>query len=127
MEQLVYLDTHVALWLYAGEVELLSAKASASIDKNSLLISPLVLLEMQYLLEVKRIKVTPVNIFDSLTKELGVSLCERPLEQIIYQSLKYGWTRDPFDRLITAQASLDHNVLITKDESILKHYPHAVW
>jgi len=37
------------------------------------------------------------------------------------------WTRDPFDRVITAQAATDGSSLITKDEIILHHYENAVW
>jgi PIN domain nuclease of toxin-antitoxin system len=37
------------------------------------------------------------------------------------------WTRDPFDRLITAQAAVGSDVLITKDATITANYPRAVW
>ena len=37
------------------------------------------------------------------------------------------WTRDPFDRLITAQAALDDSPLLTKDDTIHTYYPEAVW
>ena len=37
------------------------------------------------------------------------------------------WTRDPFDRVITAQSAIDRNRLITKDKIIRDHYEHAVW
>jgi len=47
----IYLDTHVVVWLYSGELSLLSEKACQLIEENELLISPLVLLELQYLFE----------------------------------------------------------------------------
>jgi PIN domain nuclease of toxin-antitoxin system len=37
------------------------------------------------------------------------------------------WTRDPFDRIIVAQATLKHSPLITKDETLRKHYKHCIW
>jgi len=37
------------------------------------------------------------------------------------------WTRDPFDRIIVGNAAAENAVLITKDNSILEHYEHAVW
>jgi PIN domain nuclease of toxin-antitoxin system len=37
------------------------------------------------------------------------------------------WTRDPFDRLIVAQALLHDAPLITKDEHIRRHYAGALW
>jgi PIN domain nuclease of toxin-antitoxin system len=39
----------------------------------------------------------------------------------------FQWTRDPFDRLITAQAASYNQVLLTKDETIRKHYANAIW
>ena len=37
------------------------------------------------------------------------------------------WTRDTFDRLITAAAAVKGEILITQDKSILKNYPFALW
>ena len=45
----IYLDTHVVVWLYAGETSKLSQAAEELINTNDLLISPIVLLEMNYL------------------------------------------------------------------------------
>ena len=49
MEALIYLDTHVAAWLYAGRADLLSKRAHTLIDAEELRISPAVILELQYL------------------------------------------------------------------------------
>ncbi|MCF7950382.1 MAG: hypothetical protein K9L57_01970 [Spirochaetaceae bacterium] len=40
---------------------------------------------------------------------------------------RHKWTRDPFDRLITAQADIQAASLLTKDGTIRTHYPKAVW
>ena len=66
----IYLDTHVVVWLYSGELFLFSEKACQLIEENELLISPLVLLELQYLFEIKRITVEPTVIFDSLAEKV---------------------------------------------------------
>ena len=42
-------------------------------------------------------------------------------------SIQQDWTRDTFDRLIVAQAKTRDASLLTKDRTILEHYPHAVW
>ena len=49
MAALAYLDTHVAAWLFAGDVTRLSAAARGAIEKNDLLLSPAVVFELQYL------------------------------------------------------------------------------
>ncbi|HLK10954.1 MAG TPA: hypothetical protein VKW76_06200 [Candidatus Binatia bacterium] len=45
MEALIYLDTHVVAWLYAGRVDLLSARAIQLVNDEDLRISPAVVLE----------------------------------------------------------------------------------
>ena len=37
------------------------------------------------------------------------------------------WTRDPFDRIITAQAELCGAKLLTKDRTIHNYYVNAAW
>lgn len=46
---------------------------------------------------------------------------------IINHSVIINWTRDPFDRLIVSNASVDNHILLTKDYHILNHYENAVW
>lgn len=71
----MYLDTHVVVWLYSGECSLLSEKACQLIEENELSVSPMVLLELQYLFEIKRITVEPTVIFDSLAESIGLQKC----------------------------------------------------
>jgi PIN domain nuclease of toxin-antitoxin system len=37
------------------------------------------------------------------------------------------WTRDPFDRMIAAQAIVADAPLVTADRTILEHLPQATW
>ena len=127
MEKLVYLDTHAVVWLYAAELTLFPPVALGLVVDVPLLISPAVLLELQYLFEIERIKVGPEKIFKNLEKSLGLKICRKEFQEVVTESLKQSWTRDPFDRLIVAQAVITHAPLITRDESILKHYPKAFW
>ena len=127
MEKLAYLDTHAVVWLYAGEVSLFPPATAGVLADCSLMISPLVLLELQYLLEVDRIKISPEKIFSSLEKSIGLKCCRLDFQKVVIQALKQTWTRDPFDRLIVAQAMAANALLVTKDAGILKHYSKAFW
>jgi len=49
------------------------------------------------------------------------------LAQIATKSCKMAWTRDPFDRLISAEALLARAQLISKDETMLAHGDPALW
>lgn len=127
MENIVYLDTHVVCWLYSGQVELLSEKAKNIIEENELFISPMVKLELQYLLEIDRISVSPKEILNTLQNEISLKICDLDFQSIINKSIDINWTRDPFDRIITSNASIKNEPLITKDNTILSNYLNAIW
>ncbi len=88
--------------------------------------SPIVQLELQYPYEIKRIRVTPDHMLADLNHRTGLSICDKDFSNIITRAMTLDWTRDPFDRLITADASLHGNMLLTRDSSILANYQHAV-
>jgi PIN domain nuclease of toxin-antitoxin system len=122
-----HLDTNVALWLYAGETGRISKRAATVINRESVLASPIVLLELEYLREVGRLAATPQAIVAELKRRVGLAIQNRSFEAVAEQALDLDWTRDVFDRLIVAQAALDGAALVTTDRTIRKHYPKAVW
>lgn len=124
---MIYLDTHVVVWLYAGETERLSEKAVELIENNDLLISPAVLLELQFLKEIKRVTADPMLIFQTLEETIGLQLCGMDFSKIVIGALSQPWMRDPFDRLICAQASVRNDLLLTKDRTIRRHCATARW
>ena len=69
---MIYLDTHVVLWLCEGLVERLSKTARRAIEENDLLISPMVRLELQYLFEIKRCKRASHLILSQLQTQIGL-------------------------------------------------------
>lgn len=124
---LTHLDTHVVLWLYDGEVKLLSAAARAAIEAGRLEISPMVELEIQYLVEIGRFRDTPDQVVGTLARDFCLSVSPTPFPRIIASARELRWTRDAFDRLITAQASHEGALLVTRDRRIRDNYPGAVW
>jgi len=127
MENVIFLDTHVVVWLYAGKTELFSPAGLDLLRKNELCISPVVKLELIYLYEIGRISEKPDKIIKELVKEIGIKISEEKFNEIIDEAIKLNWTRDPFDRIITAQAIISNKQLITKDETILSHCSLAIW
>ncbi len=124
---MIYLDTHVALWLYEGLLDRFPDFAKQQLEENDLIISPMVQLELQYLFEIKRIKRESKIIIKDLQQRIGLEISDEPLEAIVEAALPLQWTRDPFDRLIVATAKLNHNLLLTKDTNIALHYKHIIW
>ena len=125
---MTYLDTHVVLWLYAQKGKGLSSKARQLIEEStSVLISPMVLLEMDFLNEIGRLSVGSDLIHRYLEQKMGLKVCAKPFLEVIHLASQQTWTRDPFDRIITAQAAIDLKVLITKDSTIHQHYSQSAW
>src|SRR3989337_530720 len=108
-----YLDTHVILWLYSGQAERLSKRATNLINRERVGVSPVVLLELQYLREIGRVTAVPRAIIMDLEQRLGLAVEDRSLETVTERALGLAWTRDAFDRLILAQAALDDAELVT--------------
>jgi PIN domain nuclease of toxin-antitoxin system len=125
---MTYLDTHVILWLFARKGEGLSVRALTLIESETeLIISPMVLLELEYLHEIGRTTLGSRPVFDYLNARIGLKACTRAFSDVIQVASEQTWTRDPFDRIITAQAAIGSNALITKDNGIRENYQYAVW
>ena len=124
---MIYLDTHVLVRLYQGEIEKLTDTVRREIEQHDLLVSPAAILELEYLYEIGRLKAGASKLMDTLAMDLRVKVCGIPFPQIVEQALREKWSRDPFDRLIVAHAKAGDAPLITKDENIRRHYRRAVW
>ncbi|MBS1250867.1 MAG: hypothetical protein MAG431_02464 [Chloroflexi bacterium] len=124
---MIYLDTHIVAWLYAGLVEKFNPQIKALMNDNEVFISPIVRLELQYLFEIQRVTDNANTIVEDLANRLDLKICDRDFNAVISQALSISWTRDPFDRLLVAYAGLNDNFLITKDQTILDNYPYAKW
>lgn len=125
---MIYLDTHVPIWLYASAEKNISPAACVAIEaEKDLRISPMVLLEINFLHEIKRISVNSNEIFTYLHHHLGLTVCDRAFGDVVANAATQGWTRDPFDRLIVAQAALGKDMLISNDSIIQTHYSEAIW
>lgn len=125
---MIYLDTNVVVWLAADALDLISQTAQDVIENaDDLCVSPMVILELKYLLEIKKINHKPEFILKHLERSLGLKICEKPFIDIIEVAKKMDWTGDPFDRIITAHAAIMGDVLLSKDEKIRKYYRHTIW
>lgn len=99
--QVIYLDTHRAAALYQGALDGFSKPAHAAIDvDDDLRISPMVMLELEYLHEIKRIRVSGRRIVDALASDIGLTILAQAR-----------WARAP---------------LITKDRAMHAHYHQAI-
>jgi PIN domain nuclease of toxin-antitoxin system len=92
-----------------------------------MLFSPVVRLELAFLWEIHRIRVSPDEILSRLRAAIGLQMCTLSFAEVIYSSASLSWTRDVFDRLIVGQAIANGQApLITFDELITQHYRGAL-
>lgn len=89
--------------------------------------SPAVLVELGYLHEIGRIRQEPKVLYQYLADTIGLSLAAQTFSQVALAALEQSWTRDPFDRLIVAQAAIQGHPLLTRDRRIREHYGSAFW
>ena len=124
---MTYLDTHVVVWLFGGEEGKLSHVAADHIQNDDIFVSPAVVLELEFLYEIRRAKAAAAGVIKRLGAEIGLSVCQLPFAAVVEHALAEKWVRDPFDRLIVAHAAANQAPLITKDEKIRRHYRRSIW
>jgi PIN domain nuclease of toxin-antitoxin system len=122
MVRKTYLDTHIVAWLYSGKINKISRKTQKIIEESNLFISPMVKLELEFLYEINRLKKGPDDIINYLSKEISLEICCIDFLKITNEALKYSFTKDPFDRIIVAQASFANSYLVSHDDNIVNNY-----
>jgi PIN domain nuclease of toxin-antitoxin system len=124
---MIYLDTHVLVLLFLGQVNKLGKAGRAAIDEGDPVASPAALLELQLLCEIGRLEPTVSHVTKVLVQGVGLRICELPFHVVVESAMAERWGRDPFDRLIVANAKVSEAQLVTKDARIQRHYSRAIW
>jgi PIN domain nuclease of toxin-antitoxin system len=63
----------------------------------------------------------------ALRKSIGAEVADASLAELAHAARDFSWTRDPFDRLISAHAIVADAPLITADRTIRENLPLAAW
>ena len=124
---MIHLDTHVVVWLYAGELTRFPPGARKRLEREELRVSPIVALELEYLYEIGRTTDDASAVLKELARTLGLVQDEGSFAAVVAAARALTWTRDPFDRLIVGHAATAGVALLTKDRMIRRHYRQAVW
>lgn len=109
----VFLDTHFVIWVLQASSRLADFPWLESYRPWG--VSPVVLLEIQYLSEIGRVAVRNPEFGERLAADPRFVLDEPPLLALVRQAYALDWTRDPFDRLIAAHSQLRRVPLCTTD------------
>jgi PIN domain nuclease of toxin-antitoxin system len=84
-------------------------------------------LELTCLFEVGRVTEPASAPLAALRKTIGLQVSDVSAAKLVQAATGLTWTRDPFDRLIAAQAIVADAPLITADRTILDNLPLATW
>ncbi len=123
----MHLDTHVVVWLHAGQLRRFPQAALEWLAPGGHRISPAVRLELSYLHEIGRVTASSESIIDTLRGTGGLQVADEPFDLVVLRAVSLSWTRDPFDRLIAAHADVANEPLLTADGTIHEHLGRAVW
>lgn len=115
---MILLDTHAAVWLAQGH-----RRARPLVRLPRVYLSPASVLEIQYLIEVGRIRLGAGATADRLQADPRWRLDEPAAGRWFAEACELDWTRDPFDRLLAAHASLRGWRLATADAVLLERMP----
>jgi PIN domain nuclease of toxin-antitoxin system len=82
---------------------------------------------LAYLHEIGRARDPVPMMLAALRQSIGLEVADVSLVELMRAALGLTWTRDPFDRLIAAQAIVADAQLVTADRTILANLPLATW
>ncbi len=107
--------------------EKLPSPARAMIGEQEPRISPIAALELTYLHEIGRARDSVATMLAALRRDIGAEVVDVSTTDLTEAAADLSWTRDPFDRLISAHAIVTNSPLITADETIRENLALATW
>jgi PIN domain nuclease of toxin-antitoxin system len=124
------LDTHVFIWWF-NEPEKLSPKTSTLLadDNNELLLSVASVWEMQIKVQVGKLKLAiPLSeLVESQRQTNGVQVLSVELEHVLALDALPALHKDPFDRLLVAQANVEGALLVSRDPVFSSYPVKLIW
>lgn len=123
------LDTHTVIWFLNGD-DKLSKKVKETIEnqENTNLVSIATIWEIAIKISLDKFKFEKgFKKFLDLIEDNGFEIIPISFDHAITVSTLEFIHRDPFDRLIIAQAMTDNLTIITKDEYIEKYDINILW
>jgi PIN domain nuclease of toxin-antitoxin system len=111
----ILLDTNAVIWLELGHPRTRPLLRS----RTALYVSPATLLELQFLAEAGRIRLTRGDA-QMLASDDRWLVDDPPAAAWFAEAIDQAWTRDPFDRLIVAHAQLRGWRLATGDTRLVQ-------
>jgi PIN domain nuclease of toxin-antitoxin system len=124
------LDTHVILWWAAGDVRL-SQKARDLVesDGNKLYLSSVTAIEIAIKAASGKLEsaLTPTELIEWVIAHAGLVECPIRVEHGLMLESMPVHHRDPFDRLLVAQAKVEGLTLLSGDAKLRQYDVDLIW
>lgn len=122
----VLIDSHALIyWLLEPKKLGVKGKALFSDPDSLLLVSVMTLLEIQFLVEIKRVELDFAEVLSFLSMQLNFEVLPFS-EKICLECLPLD-TRDPFDRVILASAISERAPILSRDRWMKSNYDQVIW
>lgn len=114
------LDTHFLLWIVRRSRRLAAFPWLERYRPWG--VSPLSFLEVQFLGEIGRLPVRGPDFMAAVMNDPRFTVDDVPLVALVRHALAMTWTRDPFDRFLTAHSAVRRVPFCTLDREIRRHH-----
>ena len=115
------LDTHFLIWITLSSTRLRDFPWLGLYLPWG--VSPVSLLELQYLSEIGRLNAKQPEFTDVLIRDQRFVVDDGPVLPMVRTAFSLQWTRDPFDRLLAAHSLLRQVPFCTVDRNIQANHP----
>ncbi len=126
----ILLDTHAVLWAFSGDSRFSSTAREAFLNaENDLFLSVASIWEISIKLSLGKLKLRDgwLAHFESELRANTIRLLSiKPSHCEVVASLPFHH-RDPFDRMLVAQASVEEMFVLSGDEQLSKYSVKQVW
>ena len=123
------LDTHSLIWFLNGD-EKLSDKAKSAIEDpcNTKIVSIASIWEIAIKISLDKFRFpNGFKHFLDMVEDNGFEILPITFEHAIELSTLEFIHRDPFDRLLIAQCTIDKLIIVTKDDNIKRYNIKTIW
>jgi PIN domain nuclease of toxin-antitoxin system len=120
------LDTHALLWWLTDDRRL-SRRARSAIASDETLVSVVSAWEIEIKRGLRRLEIDTAAMLDEVAGTEGFGWLEIGPAHVAALADLPPLHRDPFDRMLVAQAQLEHVSLITRDRDLRRYEIDTIW
>jgi PIN domain nuclease of toxin-antitoxin system len=123
------LDTHTLIWFLEGDAKL-SATAKKQIENpaNTNFVSVATFWEMVIKVSLNKLEMQiSIQNLKQLIWENGIEVLPITIENTLFVSQLPFYHKDPFDRLLIAQAVNENMTLVSRDEAMPLYNVQTIW